>query len=131
MKTITSLVTIIFLALSASAATAASNTWTKKSYAAKGTWEITDGQIKLIDFSTKKAPDLKIFLSPQSLESITNKNAINGAKLISKLESHKGDQSYQIPDGVNTSEYKTVIIHCEKYRKLWCGADLQHIKDLF
>jgi hypothetical protein len=124
MKSSSSLIAILLLVLSASAVSAAPNTWTKKSYEAKGTWEITDGQIKLIDFSTKKAPDLKIFLSPHPLEIITNKNAINGAKLISKLESHKGDQTYTIPDDVDPSKYKTIIIHCEKYTKLWCGAAL-------
>ncbi|MEM7384595.1 MAG: DM13 domain-containing protein [Verrucomicrobiota bacterium] len=103
----------------------AAGTWTKKSHAIKGSWKIANSQITLTDFSTKKAPDLKIFLSPLTVGELKNKNALKGAKLISKLKSHKGTQTYAIPKGVDLSQYKTVIIHCEKYTKLWGASALK------
>jgi hypothetical protein len=124
MKSLSIFIAFLILGTAVSAETGASNTWTKKSYAIKGTWKIEDGQIKLLDFSTKKAPDLKIFLSTMPLHKITNKNALEGAKLVIKLKSHKGDQSYAIPQGLDLSIFKTILIHCEKYSKLWGGATL-------
>lgn len=124
MKSLSIFIAFLILGAAVSAETEASNTWTKKSYAIKGTWKIEGGQIELIDFSTKKAPDLKIFLSTMPLDKITNKNALEGAKLVIKLKSHKGDQSYTIPKGLDLSKYKTILIHCEKYSKLWGGAAL-------
>ena len=37
-----------------------SGTWTKKSYAIKGSWKIENQEISLSNFSTKAAPDLKV-----------------------------------------------------------------------
>ena len=107
----------------------ASGTWTKKSFRIDGSWTLAveDGVtlVKLDDaFSTKKAPDLKIFLSPLSAAEVGNKNAVNGSVLIAPLNSNKGAQSYIVPDSVDISAYKSIIIHCEAYTKLWGAADL-------
>lgn len=119
---------ILTLIFGATACFAQSGSWTKKEKAIKGTWSIVekDGKkvISLKGFSTKKAPDLKIFLSPQTVGGVTAKNAVKGSVLVSKLKSHKGDQSYVLPAGVDLSKYKSVIIHCEKYTKLWGAAAL-------
>jgi len=41
------------------------------------------------------------------------------------LESPKGSQSYKLPEGY--SDYSTLLIHCEKYSKLWGASDVvQH-----
>ena len=116
--------TVLLLAISAIAQDA-KGTWTKKSYAAKGTWKIENNQITLNNLSTKGAPDLKIFLSPLSAKELNNKTATKGAKLVAKLKSPKGNQTYTLPKGVKLSKYKTVIIHCEKFSKLWAVAPLK------
>jgi len=76
------------------------------------------------DFSTRNAPDLKIFLSPLSASEVKNKTAVPGSLLIAPLQSNKGQQSYVVPAGTDLSQYKSVIIHCEAYTKLWSAADL-------
>lgn len=103
--------------------------FTKKKYGIKGDWTIIqkDGQtiLRLSEtFKTKKGPDLKIFLSPQSVKDVTGKTATNGAVLISVLQSHKGTQDYVIPASVNLSNFGSLLIHCEAYSVLWGGADL-------
>jgi len=103
----------------------ASGSWTKKSHSIKGTWTIEGNTLSLKGLSTKSAPDLKLFLSPQPLAALSGKNATSGAKLIAKLKSPEGDQTYTLPDGVELSKFKTLIIHCEKYSKLWGGATLK------
>ncbi len=102
----------------------ATGKWTKKAHAIKGTWKIDANQIVLKDFATKKAPDLKLFLSPRTVSELNNQNAVKGSILVAKLKSSKGDQSYALPKGVDLSKYKTVIIHCERYSKLWGAAAL-------
>ena len=106
-----------------------SGTWTKKTYGIDGEWKIVqEGGKTFVEldakFSTKKAPDLKIFLSPLPLSEVGDKNATNGSVLISPLDSHQGAQRYALPEGTDLSKFKTIMIHCEKYSKLWGGASL-------
>ncbi len=106
-----------------------SGAWVKKKRTTKGTWSIVreDGAlfVKLdADFSTRNAPDLKIFLSPLSAAQAGNKNAVDGSLLVTLLESNKGAQSYRLPAGTNLDDYKSVLIHCEQYKLLWSAADL-------
>jgi len=98
--------------------------WTTKSNSIKGTWKIEGNKLKLYSLSTKSAPDLKVFLSPNSLSSLKNSNATSGAVQIAKLAAPKGNQTYTLPKGTDVSNYKTIIIHCEKYSKLWGGSSL-------
>ncbi|MEO9969753.1 MAG: DM13 domain-containing protein [Hyphomonadaceae bacterium] len=106
-----------------------SGTWTKKKRTSKGTWSITREGGELFvklddDFSTRNAPDLKIFLSPLSAAEAANANATDGALLISLLSSNKGAQSYMIPSGTDLANYQSILIHCEDYTILWSAADL-------
>ena len=115
--------TTLFVSLSAFA-TDASGTWTKKAHVIKGGWKIENRQVDLSNFSTKGAPDLKIFLSPLSASELNNKNATKGSLLVAKLKSTRGNQSYVLPQGADLSKYKTILIHCQKYSKLWGVASL-------
>lgn len=103
--------------------------WTKKSFKSSGTWEIyVEGDKSFVklsaDFRTRNAPDLKIFLSPLSASEATGRNATDGAVLISPLSSNAGEQVYEIPADVDLGAFKSILIHCEQYSKLWSAADL-------
>lgn len=121
-------------AAEASPATAAqtqtlSGAFTKKKYSIKGDWQILQqgGQtiIRLSDdFKTKNGPDLKIFLSPQTVDAVNGKTATQGAVLVSPLNSNKGSQDYVIPANVNLSNFQSVLIHCEQFSVLWGGGSL-------
>lgn len=125
------LIIVSLLALPALAENAklASGTWTKKSQSAAGSWKIyqKDGQIKMMvsdDFKTRKAPDLKIFLSPWTAAEAKNKNATTGSLFVAELPKFKGGFEVALPAGTDLSQYKSVLIHCEKYTKLWVASDL-------
>lgn len=128
-----------FLALALLASFAASNafaedapragSWTKKSVRTSGSWRIiTEGDRQVVvlgdDFKTSKAPDLKIFLSPLPLEEVGNKNAVQGSLLVGKLTSYKGGQRLLIPAGTDLGKYKSLLLHCEQYTKLFAAAAL-------
>ena len=109
--------------------TPATSNFVKKRYNIKGTWTVTetDGQ-KVIqfndDFKTKGGPDLKIYLSSKSLTDLESGDVENTSVKLSVLKSNQGAQSYIIPDDVNLSDYKSVVIHCEAFSVLWGGFDL-------
>lgn len=105
-------------------------TWAKKTYSASGSWKIVkngDDHFVVLDskFKTKKAPDLKLFLTKNTASGLTGKNATKDAVRIAKLTSHKGTQRYKLPAGTNPSDYKTLIIHCEQYSKLWVTGTIK------
>lgn len=98
----------------------------------KGDWYIVkkDEQLVVVfeeNFEAKKAPDLKIFLSKLPLEKIKGDNAANKehAVLVSSLNTYKGRIETKIPEGIDLAEYQSLIVHCEKYAKLWGGSPLK------
>ncbi len=106
-----------------------SGSWRKKSFKSAGNWTLSsENGVTTIalgsGFSTRNAPDLKIFLSPLSPVDLNGRNATQGSLLISPLKSNTGAQSYVVPAGTDVSRYKTILIHCEAYSKLWSVAGL-------
>ena len=103
--------------------------WTKKNFDSAGTWRIVerDGAYFVsldADFRTRRAPDLKLFLSPGDAAGLTNETAVNGSLFIAALSSNRGAQEYRLPDDVDLSDFRSIIIHCEAFTKLWSAADL-------
>lgn len=101
----------------------------KKKYNIKGEWTVVqeNGQtiIRFSDeFKTKSGPDLKVFLSPQSIGAVNGKTATDGAVLLGVLKNKKGGQDYVVPEGVNLSNFGSVLVHCEQFSVLWGGGAL-------
>ncbi len=108
---------------------ALSGDWTKKSYSIRGNWTIVttdEGRFLELDdrFKTRNAPDLKLFLSTLPADSVTSGNAVSHGTLISPLESNKGAQRYRLPDGVDLADYESLVLHCERFSKLWGVSSL-------
>ena len=104
------------------------NTWVKKNYTVSGNWSVeAEGSKTYLvlhaDFKTSKGPDLKLFLTKKSALSIGKSEAIEKQGiLLGKLKSLKGDQRYLIPNNITVSEFKSLVIHCQKYTKVWGAA---------
>lgn len=101
----------------------------KKTYALDGsvTVEQRGDQTVLVfsdDFKTRKGPDLKVFLSKNTVASANGDNATTDAIRLGALISNKGTQEYVLPQGVNLADYSSVLVQCEAFSKLWGGADL-------
>ncbi len=116
-------------AITQTAAELPSGTLIKKSKKLKGAWSVEQrGEKTFIvfadDFRAAKGPDLKIFLSPQSVSDVTGKTAIDGALNIGELKATKGGQEYEVPAGIDLSDYSSVLVHCEAYSVLWGGGNL-------
>ena len=111
------------------AAQATAQPFVKKKKKIKGAWSVVQENGKTLirfsdDFKTKNGPDLKVFLSPQSIADVTGETALEGAVLVGLLKSTKGAQDYVLPEGVSLSDFSSVLIHCEAYTVLWGGGQL-------
>ena len=106
-----------------------SGTFVKKKKKVAGEWEVVqrDGNTYIVfsdDFKTSNGPDLKVFLSPKDIASVTGKTATEGSISIGELQKTKGAQEYLVPAEVNLADYASVLVHCEQFSVLWGGADL-------
>ncbi|MGF1454430.1 MAG: DM13 domain-containing protein [Alphaproteobacteria bacterium] len=107
----------------------ASGGFTNQEYKISGNWRIyeEDGKTFIAlsdDFRTRRGPDLKIFLSPLAPDAVTGKNATEGSLLVAELDKSRGAQTYEIPTGTDLSAYQSVVIHCERFSKLWGAGPL-------
>jgi hypothetical protein len=103
--------------------------FSKKRYSIDGTAKIvrTENETRIVfddAFKTRGGPDLKVYLSKKPLSEIQNENVSDNSVKISVLRSKKGAQSYIIPENIDLSDYKSVLIHCEAFEVLWGGFDL-------
>jgi len=106
-----------------------SGTFEKSSFKINGDWQIVYENGQTIfrlseEFKTKNGPDLKLFLSPKTVGNATGSTATTDAVRLGVLRTNKGSQDYVIPEGVDLSEFGSILIHCEAFSKLWGGANL-------
>ena len=69
------------------------------------------------DLSVNNGPNLHVYLSKE----IKPKNFYD----LGDLKSIKGNQVYQIPDGVEATTYKYALVYCKKYSHLFGYAALK------
>lgn len=76
------------------------------------------------DFATDNGPDLFVYLSrgvdADSPEGQFDDDFIN----LGELKGNQGSQNYEIPVGVDLSEYDTVSVWCRRFSSLFTAADL-------
>ena len=101
----------------------------RKNKTRKGSYEVfeRDGQtvIRFADnFKASNGPDLKVFLSPNSVETATGRNATQGSVLLDFVKTNKGTQEYIVPVGVDIANFNSVLIHCERFSVLWGGGNI-------
>lgn len=105
------------------------DSWEKKANRIRGQFEIIQSPERVTvrldsKFETKSAPDLKLVLSPLSVAEASDSNALRGARIVAALSRHEGFQEYVIDGTVDLSAYRSLLIHCQQYSKLWGGAAL-------
>lgn len=108
---------------------ASGTSWTKKANKITGSWEIARVgerlELRLADnYKTKKGPDLKFILSPQTVSAASGSNATSRSLILSPLATHKGAQRFTLPAGTDLADYQSLLLHCEEYSKLWGASAL-------
>lgn len=73
-------------------------------------------------FSTSNGPDVRVVLVPtnrlKNNEDVKNHQYIE----LGKLKGNKGDQNYEIPEGIDVSTYGSVSIWCKRFNENFGAA---------
>lgn len=109
--------------------TIASGTFIDRSHPAAGTAIVlNDGSaqrfLRFEDFMTDNGPDLNVYLStapPDAPAEAFDDNFID----LGDLKGNVGPQNYEIPEGVDLSLHRTVVIWCVRFGVAFGAADLQ------
>ena len=83
-----------------------------------GTAAVTGAQVVLSGFSSDAGPDLHIYLTNGADE-----NAVTAGKELGSVAFDKASQTFST-NGVDTSSYTTVVIHCDKAKAVFGAATL-------
>lgn len=107
----------------------ASGEFSRKRKGTSGAWSIVEteaGRTLRIaeDFRTGRGPDIKVFLSPTTLDASNGANATEGSVLLGQLDSRRGAASFAIPAELDLSQFASVLIHCEEFSVLFGGSSL-------
>ena len=89
--------------------------------------ERASGDLRLVldeAFRTDDGPDLHVVLSPHAVADAGNANATVGGLIVARLMAEEGAQTYRLPDDVDVTDYRSVLVHCVQYRHLFGAAPL-------
>ncbi|GBG97213.1 DM13 domain-containing protein [Lactococcus termiticola] len=71
-----------------------------------GTVTVSKNKVSLSNFKTDEGPDLKIYL--------TKDGNVKSGKVLKKIDLKAESQSFDVPSGVDVSQYNSVVIWCDK-----------------
>lgn len=81
----------------------------------RGTATVSSKSVSLSsNFRSSSGPDLYVYLG--------NKRP---TKIIARLRKLSGGQTYELPKGIDLSDYSTVFIHCKRYNHTYGQARLR------
>lgn len=89
-------------------------------------YEGADGKriVNFSNFEVTNGPDLEVWLvaheNPMDASTVKNSDYI----ALGALKGNVGNQNYQIPESVDLSKYKSVVIWCEQFGVLFSTAAL-------
>jgi Electron transfer DM13 len=86
--------------------------------------ELPDGSRRLTftDLDTDNGPDLRVYLVAGP---VSGDDDVDDFKDLGGLKGNKGTQQYDVPSGLSTNRYSTVVIWCRAFTIAFAKADLQ------
>ncbi|MCI0437761.1 MAG: DM13 domain-containing protein [Chloroflexi bacterium] len=89
-------------------------------------YEGPDGSriLRLEDFRVTNGPDLRVILSPHPNPQERDEVTAEGYIELGKLKGNIGNQNYEIPGGVDISDFGSVVIYCKAFHVLFSAAPL-------
>lgn len=79
--------------------------------------------VRLEDFTVTNGPDLYVVLAQG--ENPTDSNSLGEHVILKRLKGNSGNQNYEIPSDVDSTEYKSVVIYCKAFSVVFATASLQ------
>ncbi len=81
--------------------------------------------LRLDSFSVTNGPELHVMLSPHPDPTRGSEVRTTGYFDLSRLKGNKGDQNYEIPDSVDVSIQRSVVIYCKPFSVVFSVATLK------
>jgi hypothetical protein len=106
-----------------------SGVWKKRAFDTEGSWLIIQRDdrryLRLSEhFRTRSAPCLQVLLSPDPVNLLKDQGTPNGAALVSQLASNEGARLYEIAAAIDFARYRSILLWCERFSRLWSIASL-------
>lgn len=91
-----------------------------------GVYQLADGSqiLRLENFQVENGPDLYVYLVPVDPVPNSTGSDIPGSVSLGRLKGNIGDQNYEIPAGLDLSQYKSVVIWCQAFAVPFSAAPL-------
>ena len=83
--------------------------------------------LRLENLDVTNGPDLHVIITPHENPTRGSEVKTTGYWDLGKLKGNKGDQNYPIPDDVDISEQRTVVIYCVPFSVVFSTAALQDV----
>ena len=83
-----------------------------------GTVTVSADEVALSGFSSDEGPDLHVYLTNG-----TDEAAVSAGMLVDAVSFDTATQTFML-DGIDTSEYSYVVIHCDKAKAVFGAAEL-------
>jgi hypothetical protein len=89
--------------------------------------QLADGQRVLRleeDFRVTNGPDLYVYLSGSAAPRTSAELHETGAFEVAQLKGNVGGQNYQLPDDLDLSKFRSVVIFCRRFTTVFSTAEL-------
>ncbi len=80
--------------------------------------------LRLENFSVTNGPDLHLLLSTHADPNSGSEVKDDGYIDLGKLKGNRGSQNYEIPDGVDATQYRSVVVYCKPFHVIFSVAPL-------
>jgi hypothetical protein len=93
-------------------------------------YQLSDGSriLRLQDFEVDNGPELHVYLVPNDPVTTSIGVDIPGSVDLGHLKGNIGDQNYEIPAGLDLSQFKSVVIWCQPFKVTFIAAPLAPTK---
>ena len=82
-------------------------------------------QVVLVNLATSDGPDLRVWLSDQNVTASGSRVFDDGRHLeLGRLKGNLGNQVYDVPAGVDLSQFRSVTIWCKRFSVSFGAAEL-------
>lgn len=89
-------------------------------------YRLADGKrvLRFEGFSATNGPDLYVYLSGHAMPRSSGELHSAGDVNLGRLKGNVGDQNYELPDDLDLSTVKSVVIYCRQFSVVFSSAEL-------
>ena len=84
---------------------------------------LTSYVLRIENLDVLNGPDLRVLLSPHA--DVRSSDGLGEYVELGKLKGNKGNQNYAIPEGIDVTQYKSVVIYCKPFKVVFNTANLR------